>query len=580
MHDLSADRAIAGWRSVGADMLAGTQHAIARFPVAALVLLVMAVQANAAVGGWAWAERLFEANGLPLATSAMAALAIALTCESHDIAPALRHAASLLAAAAIYAIGHFDTAVHLYEWTFLAAIAGFVLVGPFIARGTSDGFWMFVVAVMFAGLLALFALLLIAGGLSAIVASFSYLFGIEVPESLYGHVWMTTGLLAAPLFGIGQLPRTFDQTITEAAPRHVEASLRTLGEFVAAPMILIYAALLHVYAAKIIVSGEWPEGQVGWLVLTFGFCLFAALMVLHPFLRASRPPMRTLIRIWRFILPVPVGLLFLAAYQRIAAYGITPERYLLVLFGLVTLIVVVLQLWSRFRGDIRPMAALPVLALLIASFGPFGAIQTSISSQSHRFERLLGNDGRVADSQQAEASSILRFLETHHGLDVVALDEADFSDADADGASPIEQVASAYGVDLQAGFRVDGPNFSRAMPESPAIDASGFDVVIPSLAIGTNASQPISMPGGAEISIELEGSAILVHRGETTVRFALSTDQRAVWADGGERGGERVDLSSGTKRLALVASHVHGRRDGPTVDSVVATVLLNQADWN
>src|SRR5690606_31284962 len=93
------------------------------------------------------------------------------------------------------------------RWTFAAALVGLVIVAPYLARGTGSALWLFAVRLAFAIVLAGLALFLFAGGISAIFASLTYLFGIEVPTNLYLHVWAITGLLAAPLSGLGQIPR-------------------------------------------------------------------------------------------------------------------------------------------------------------------------------------------------------------------------------------------------------------------------------------------------------------------------------------------------------------------------------------
>ena len=102
-------------------------------------------------------------------------------------------------------------------------------------------------------------------------------------------------------------------------------------------------------------------------------------------MRAERAPTAFFLRIWPYILIVPIVLLAYALYLRIGAYGVTPDRYLLALFGLVLAILVVLQRFPTLRGDIRLMVVVPALALLLASFGPQGASSVSLRSQVHRF---------------------------------------------------------------------------------------------------------------------------------------------------------------------------------------------------
>ncbi|MCO0638408.1 DUF4153 domain-containing protein, partial [Lutimaribacter sp. EGI FJ00014] len=166
--------------------------------------------------------------------------------------------------------------------------------------------------------------------------------------------------------------------------------------------------ILHLYALKIAVTREVPEGQIGWLVLAYGLCLFGALLIINPFFDRARAPTRAFLRLWPFFLPVPLALLFYALALRVGEYGITPDRFLLGLFGSVMAIVLALQLFPRLRGDIRLIAGLPVAALILGSFGPQGALGVSLRSQASRFLEIVQNPP-VEEGREKEALSALTF---------------------------------------------------------------------------------------------------------------------------------------------------------------------------
>ncbi|MCV0409110.1 MAG: DUF4153 domain-containing protein, partial [Rhizobiaceae bacterium] len=296
---------IAGFRTVAEDMLAGARGAMLRFPVPSLAFLLLAIEVNLDIND----HGLIAGRDLrlPLAGLACAALAANLGGEARGHrgswqAQALAAAAGVAGFAALF----WDRALNTFEWPLLAGLAGLVLVGPFLGRGNSQAFWMFGVRLTFAVLLAGLALLLVAGGLSAIFASLTYLFGAEIPERAYEHVWATTGLFIAPLFGLGQIPADFDTEPDATAQAFMDRGVRSLGDYVAAPLLLVYAVILHAYALKIVLTGDVPEGQIGWLVLCYGGSVMAALIVIHPFLDTARAPTRFVARIWPLLLPVPL----------------------------------------------------------------------------------------------------------------------------------------------------------------------------------------------------------------------------------------------------------------------------------
>ena len=107
-----------------------------------------------------------------------------------------------------------------------------MLVAPALGRRSPDAFWLFMVRFAFAILVSFLALFLFAGGISAILASLTYLFGIDVPHNAYEHVWAVTGLLAAPLFGLGRIPADLDDEPGTDARKFMALGMKALGDYI------------------------------------------------------------------------------------------------------------------------------------------------------------------------------------------------------------------------------------------------------------------------------------------------------------------------------------------------------------
>jgi hypothetical protein len=572
-----------GWRAVLAEMLAGAREAALRFPVTALALLLLALHANISIAAQSWLGERNDDMFVGLFAAACASLAASLFGESRRANDAVRHAGALLAATAAFALAWWSGIFATATFALAAALAGLVLVAPYLGRGTGATFWLFGVRFAFAVLLAGLALLLFAGGISAILASLTYLFGLEVPDRAYEHVWAATGLLAAPLFGLGQIPREFNAVPDAQAADFMERGMRALGDFVAAPLLLIYAAILHAYALKIAIVGELPQGQIGWLVLAFGVCVIGALVVIHPFLSAARAPTRLFLRLWPFLLPVPLVLLLYAAALRIGEYGVTTDRYFLVLFGVVALLIVALQIPRATRGDVRIMAALPVFALLIGSFGPHGALGFSLRSQQERFEALVA-DQPLTGERHDQALSALRFLLWNGAVarvapDSVALTAADGS-AKADHAL-FEEIAAAYGLDPRLETQPDG-QFSRSFETGEAVAVDGFDVLIPMVHLhpAEGGRATIALPSGEALTVALDRGALTVQSGETVRRFPLSAEMVRRLAQTDQAGPQALRLETEGRVLALAPSHYYGTLEPqPEITSITGAILLRSSDW-
>jgi len=574
-----------GWRYVIAEMLTGLRAALLRFPVPTLFLAAATIQSALLIAEIHFFRFQAEADTpeafvFGLEGGALAALAAALFGEARGLSATARIVIGLVAGCIVAALVSFSNTFLSTEWTLLAATLGLVLVAPFIGRGTSNSFWMFSAQVAFAALLGILALLLFAGGISAILASLTVLFGLEIPNDLYVHVWSFTGLFAAPLFAMGQIPDRFDEQPNEVMTGFMDRGMRALGDFVAAPLLIVYAVILHLYALKIVITGEVPEGQIGWLVLVYGLCIFGALLVINPFFDRARAPTRLFLRLWPFFLPIPLVLLFYALGVRIANYGVTPERYLLGLFGVVAALILLIQLRPRMRGDIRVIAGLPIAALVLAGFGPQGAVGVSIASQAARFLEIVGTPP-VEGDRHDEALAALLFLDSHRALDRVAPEGTNTSYEAGEG---YRATAKAWGLDpLQPS---KGPRgFSFASGSGPtAFTVAGFDVIAQNvaLAVAADGGVSITLPSGPRLDFTLEPDAMVIAKGEEQIRFPVSAgeiEQMARESAGNEP--VQLPLESAGRRILFLPSYIYADIDEPSrLQNLQGTVLLRAEDWD
>lgn len=576
-----------GWKAVVGDMFEGAREAAFRFPVTAFCLLLLALEANLSIADIFWFFDIGWHLSLGLVAAAMASLAATLWCEAHRKSFGFGIIAALISAAIGWLLVWYADQTRAWEFVILPALAGLVLVAPYLWRGSSGTFWLFAVRLLFAVMLGCLALLLGAGGMSAILASLDYLFGVDVPNEYYLYVWSTIGLLLAPLFGLGRLPRRYDEKVVANSDQYMSIGMRALGDFVAAPLLIIYALILHAYAARVVVTGEVPKNQIGWLVLGYGFCVFGSLLFTAPFWSVARAPMRLLLKIWPLVMPVPLALLFYAASLRVGQYGITPERYLLGLYGFVASLIVLAQILKPLRGDIRLIVALPVVALCLASFGPQGVIGLSVSSQVQRFKALI--ETQPIDRQtEAEAVSALRFLARYNGLVAVAPDDLELEETQPwrrrHDYENLKRVAEAYGLNPDAySDRNANLAFYRYFQQGSALDSAGFDLVHPQVHLfenpSGNAKRIVKLPAG-ELELSLAANIMSAKWREEIYAFQISEVRILQLADAPNEDPQVVDLQSGDKQIRLLMWNLNGERlPGAKITNMSATLLLRSADW-
>jgi hypothetical protein len=590
MATLADDRkAGVGWRAAFLEMLSGLRKSVARFPLVTVFLLASAIQAHLLIAdislfqvrAYGWHDDDAEVV-LGLMSGAGAALAATLFGEARGLSRLERAVLALflgLAAAAFVALPRFFLVL---QWSLVLALMGLIAVAPFLGRGDSGAFWMFWTRAAFTARLSLLTLLLLAGGVSAILASVALLFGIEIPGEVHGHVWVFTGLLVAPLFALGQFPDRFDEEPDEVATDFMDHAMRGMGDFVAAPLLILYAAILHLYALKIVVTREVPQGQIGWLVLVYGLCLFGTLLFVNPFFDRARAPTRALLRLWPFFLPVPLVLLFYALALRIEAFGMTPDRFLLGLFGAVAAIIVALQLSARLRGDIRLIAGLPVVALALASFGPQGALDVSVRSQANRFLEIVRKPP-VDDKHHDEALSALAFLDKHRALSRVAPEGTDISPNSNDAYAA---TAKAWGLDptRQGADPIDHGRGLRMVgnPAPTVFEVEGFDLVVQNVILDHAMERPVSarLPSGREISIAMEHEALVIRAGSERVRFPIAVrDVEGLVPLQSSARSPQIPLEAGDRRIMMLPTYISTAGNPLRLLQLWGTLLLRAEDW-
>jgi hypothetical protein len=197
------------------------------------------------------------------------------------------------------------------------------------------------------------------------------------------------------------------------------------------PLMLVFAAVIHVYAARIAILGELPKGQIGWIVpvyLVAGYGVF--LLAQGP--EAQFPRLRHPVR--RFFLAgtaVPLILLGLGVAVRIEAYGITEDRHLLALMVLGGTLLLGSTAVRR-PLDIRLVPMVAGTLALVAAVGPLSATSMTIRSQTARAYAILASvpperwasakDGRLSDRQKEDLVSAVRYLQRLDPAGLAALD--------------------------------------------------------------------------------------------------------------------------------------------------------------
>lgn len=361
-----------------------------------------------------------------LATAAVLAVAGVFFAESRPEAKktgfVLKYLLPLVAAAVFQVTSTF----WVFPWLLPGVAILWLSVSPFtsVGRGPEQEaqqnlFWWVNHHAVATAAIAAVAFAIIAIGLIAIERSLSVLFNLDSSRIFYQWVLPFTGLFLTPVYWLSTLPRVAGVPVSEAEnPDFTSNAIGFLGQFVLVPLLLIYGVILLVYTGQIAITQQLPQGMIGWMVLGFVVTGAATWLVLHPRFMREKPLVKLFRRFWFWLTLIPLALFFFAVWVRVDAYGLTPERVLLLAGGLWASVLAVLFLSGR--GDIRVIPALAGGILLALSVGPWNIAYLPTSQQLGRLDALVMNAGADKSASPprgdwnaaeiAEARGIIDFL--------------------------------------------------------------------------------------------------------------------------------------------------------------------------
>ncbi|KQT82561.1 DUF4153 domain-containing protein [Aurantimonas sp. Leaf443] len=558
--------------------------ALGRFPVAALALVALCIVANLEH----LRSALFEADMLARVAAALFAGALAnvwgrLIGESRgrtDLGAGLLAAAGGVAAALlVYAA----PAISLSAVPCVAALALGLTLAPYLERGDSLRFWTFTLGAVVGGTVGFLAVILFVSGVWAILAMVETLFGFGLPSGAFDHIFITAFTFVGPLFALGRIPTRFDETVRPGEGERLPAALSALVDYVAAPLLLVTALVLHAYGLRILATGELPANQIGWIVPSFCATVLLVRVGAHPFFdEGAVGATRVLRRVWSFMLVLPLGLLAYALALRIGMEGLTAQRYYGVLGACAVALVLLMQAMPRLAGDIRLMVGLPLALLALSSAGPLGYAASVGRSQALRVEALLtARETNPPAAWRAEMGSRLRSLEDVDGLDrlIPVLDPATRA---AFEAAPRGSEVEVLVTRLGAGEAP--PEVRRVLTDTQtsSLDLDGYDRVVPALDL--KPGMPIRIPGqgpdGASLTMAIDRADIVLTSASREERFALAAALADAPAGEHPAGALTRDLRSPSgRRIRLAVQRYEGAGRPERILSLSATLLYRSADW-
>lgn len=259
----------------------------------------------------------------------------------------------------------------------------------------------------------------------AIYHSVAYIFGIWTAWEVQQRVDAYILLLSWGFWPLTALAR-LDGYLSDE-PQGTKTTDALLN-WILAPALLVYAAILYLYCLQILFAWTLPKGGVAYLVFGFTIALFVVKALQE--LVVQRRYDWFFDRISLFALP-PLVLFWAGVAQRVADYGLTDWRVYLLVCGAIMTVAVGLFA-ARRTGRYYYIAATAFALFFLTAYIPrFSATALSLRSQTARAERLaretnlLDEAGRLdlARIDEHDTAQLKRYHELYASLDY--LDDRD-----------------------------------------------------------------------------------------------------------------------------------------------------------
>lgn len=284
--------------------------------------------------------------------------------------------------------GMFDSE-SVFVSRYLIFISCFHLAVSFLAfyhRDEIDSFWQYNFFLLIKFLLSFVFSLTLFVGLGGALLGIDKLFDANLDLKYYLDLALFIFLIIQTIIFLYFIPASFE---VFKARRLFNKSLRIFVQYILLPIVLVYIVILYLFLFRIIIYNSIPSGWVCTPILIFSITGILAYLLIYPIrLQAANKAIFVYSKYFFYILLPLLSLYFIAIIKRILPYGITEDRYLVLILGVWLLIISVYIIVSK-RDNIIVIPVSLFLLLFISAIGPWGMFQLSVQNQVRRLEFLL-----------------------------------------------------------------------------------------------------------------------------------------------------------------------------------------------
>ncbi|WP_430908693.1 DUF4153 domain-containing protein [Maribacter sp. 2-571] len=301
---------------------------------------------------------------------------------------------------------------------FIYLIAGhlFVFFAPFIQKWNKAAYWNYLKAIGKA---------ILRSGFFSGVLYIGLLLGLLAIDALFDARIKDVRFLQLFFFCLGVVNTwiylsDFPKNVLDNNTIQFQKALEVFVKYILIPLVLLYLAILYAYSFKILLEWELPKGWVSYLVTILAFLGFLVQVIINPIQKSIQAWTINRFYPWFYWLLLPLlVLLYVAILRRVFDYGITENRYFVLLLALwITAMCCYLLFAKNRRLIVLPISLF--LMTMCCSFGFWGVFKVSKNSQVRQFEKVytsvVANNNFGTSKELKQLKSILKYLDDRRML--------------------------------------------------------------------------------------------------------------------------------------------------------------------
>jgi len=204
---------------------------------------------------------------------------------------------------------------------FFSLIMSFLLIFSLISYYKKDSYSIFIIKIIGNFFITFIYSLIMYIGISSMIFTVEKLFELNINNDIYLDIFILISTIFSITYFLARLPENNEKMKATMYPKVLEK----LNFYIIIPLIIIYTLILYSYFIKIIMIKEFPINLLSHLVLWYGFISVLVLFFINK-IKNKTKFINIFYKYFPVIFMVPLIMMFLVIFRRIADFSITPPR--------------------------------------------------------------------------------------------------------------------------------------------------------------------------------------------------------------------------------------------------------------